>query len=124
MRLLLDTHVVLWWFEGDSRLSTMHHALLSDVTNQPHVSSVSLAEIAIKSALGKLRADVTEIESAARHQGFMSLPFIAAHALGLAELPLLHRDPFDRMLVAQAQHEGFTLLTGDPAIARYDVETQ
>lgn len=124
MRLLLDTHVLLWWFEDDSRLGDLHRVLVTDVNNHLYLSAVSLAEIAIKSAVGKLKASVTEIEDAASRQGFMSLPFVAPHARRLAELPLLHRDPFDRMLVAQAQEEGLTLLTGDEAMAHYDVDTR
>lgn len=117
MRLLLDTHVLIWWDEG-ARLSARARAAI-ETADQVYVSAVSGWEIAIKTALGKLRPSRTVAEAAA-DSGFEELPLRLRHTEILASLPPLHRDPFDRMLVAQALAERLTIVTRDPAIAAYD----
>ncbi|MCB1273446.1 MAG: type II toxin-antitoxin system VapC family toxin [Leucobacter sp.] len=121
MRLLLDTHVLLWWLADDERLSARHRELIARGDNRVVVSSVSIAEIAIKSSLGKLEAP-DGIVDAVTLSGFELLAFDAPHAEALRHLPWHHRDPFDRMLVAQAKVEHLTLLTVDLRLREYSVE--
>jgi PIN domain nuclease of toxin-antitoxin system len=120
VRLLLDTHVFLWWVAN----APMKRAVRSAVADAADVSvSVATAwEISIKRSLGRLRAPDDVDSQLARHR-FALLPITLRHAAGVAELPLHHRDPFDRMLVVQAQLEGLTIVTRDPRIGLYDVET-
>lgn len=120
MRLLIDTHVLLWWLADDPELADRHRALIGDADNEVFVSAMTVAEIAIKSSLGKLDAPPTLLD-ALETGGFETLPFTAAHAQALGELPWYHRDPFDRMLVVQARVEGLTLLTADARIRQYEV---
>jgi PIN domain nuclease of toxin-antitoxin system len=121
MRLLLDTHVVIWWLADDPTLSDELKVLL-DSEPAVYVSSATLWEVTIKQALGKLQkpADLAE---RIRDAGFRSLPIAAGHALAAGRLPMIHRDPFDRMLVAQARCEDLTLVTRDADIFEYDVPT-
>jgi PIN domain nuclease of toxin-antitoxin system len=118
LRTLLDTHLLLWWLEGSPRLSAQAGETIRDPENTVFVSAVSLWEIWLKQSLGKLRlpADFTERLAA---ESFESLPLMAAHTRQVALLPWRHRDPFDRMLVAQAQVEKLVLLTADEALAAY-----
>ncbi len=120
MRLLLDTHVVLWWLADDPKLDAGHRDAIADVRNDVFYSAVSIAEMAIKASLGKLDAPpgVAEVLDA---QGLVALPFSAAHAERLRDLPWHHRDPFDRMLVVQAQAEDLRLVTVDGRVRAYDV---
>ena len=121
MRLLIDTHVLLWWLADDRRLSAEHRELIADATNHAFVSSMTVAEIAIKSSLGKLDAPdglLPTLEAG----GFELLPFDARHGDHLRALPWHHRDPFDRMLIAQAIVDGLTVLSIDPQFRTYDVE--
>lgn len=120
MRGLLDTHIVLWWLADDQNLSPAHRAAIADPDNELFVSAVSVAEVAIKTSLGKLSAPAG-LDAVVREAGFGELPFTAAHAEALRELPWHHRDPFDRMLVAQALVEGLDLLTTDPRLGNYPV---
>ncbi|WP_067864512.1 type II toxin-antitoxin system VapC family toxin [Nocardia shimofusensis] len=119
MSLLLDTHVVLWWFAAEPRLSDEVKARL-DHEPDVHLSAVTLWEIAIKQALGKL-AGPEDLLERIRAAGFVELPIRHDHAVAAGRLPLIHRDPFDRMLVAQANCEGLTLVTADPWCQKYDV---
>lgn len=125
MKCLLDTHTFLWSATGPEHLSTRVRALLEDASNEALLSHVSAWEIAIKVAAGKIRVDggVTEFvpRQMANHR-FSGLAIDLAHVLALANLPLLHGDPFDRLLVCQAQIENLPILTADPAIARYSVQ--
>ncbi len=123
MSLLLDTSVLLWWFGGADNLGRDVRAALADVSVPVHVSAASVWEIAIKSAIGKLRRPVDDLETAIVEEGFSALPISVAHAEAAGALPLHHRDPFDRMLVAQARSEGLTLVTADRRIAAYEVAT-
>lgn len=123
--LLLDTHCWVWLKHDTSRLpSPVRRRLLRDPT-QLVLSSVSVIEIGIKRQLGKLTllGDPGELVGALVADGVRPLDVTAAHALRMATLPLLHRDPFDRLLVAQAQVEGLTLVTADANILAYDVKT-
>jgi PIN domain nuclease of toxin-antitoxin system len=116
VRLLLDTHVLIWWDEG-ARLHPDAGRAIRDA-DQVYVSAVSGWEIAIKASLGRLRPKRT-VAQAVEQSGFEELPVRLHHAEALGRLPWHHRDPFDRMLAAQAQAEGLTLVTRDPAFRRY-----
>lgn len=118
MRLLLDTHVLLWALAGHPRIKRISVRLL-DGDNQVFFSVASLWEVAIKSGIGKLDAHVAEVRDAARSSGFEELPVLGSHIEALAGLPEFHRDPFDRLLVAQAVAEPMQLLTADTSVALY-----
>lgn len=125
MRALLDTHAFLWWIAGDDRLSDPASRTIADSANEILVSAASIWEIAIKARLGRLSipGDPGQfIGGQVVENAFRGLPIVAGHALRVWELPDHHRDPFDRMLVAQAQVEGLALISRDPHVARYDVE--
>ncbi|WP_394824016.1 type II toxin-antitoxin system VapC family toxin [Pendulispora albinea] len=117
MNLLLDTHTFLWWDENELPVRVVARIQKAD---QVFVSAVTAWEIAIKSGIGKLpaRADVAQ---AIADYGFAELPIEVRHASGLRSLPLHHRDPFDRMLVAQAKAEGLAIVSRDPLLSRYPV---
>lgn len=117
-RLLLDTHVVLWWLsDTDDRLSDGVRTLI-DTETEVYLSAVSVWEVAIKHATGKTGwpSDLPEAVAAC---DLNPLPVISAHALAAARLPPIHRDPFDRMLIGQAAVEGLTLVTADREIRSY-----
>jgi PIN domain nuclease of toxin-antitoxin system len=118
MRLLLDTHVLIWWDEG-ARLSRGAGAAIREA-DQVYVSAATGWEVAIKTALGRLKTSRTVTE-AILETGFEELPVRLRHAQALARLEAHHRDPFDRMLVAQALVEGLTIVTRDRAFAAYRV---
>ena len=122
MRLLLDTHVLLWALGNPSSLSPGARAAIETPRTPVLVSSASAWEIGVKVSLGKLRAPV-DLAEQLRDKRFTPLPVSIAHGLRVGALPLHHRDPFDRLLVAQAQLEGLTIVTRDERIAAYDVET-
>ena len=125
MKALLDTHAFLWWITDDPRLSSRMRELTGDSTNTLFLSTASGWEIAIKAQLGKLQLpDNLEryIADQLSLNGFESLPIQLRHALHIYTLPDLHRDPFDRILVAQSQLEQLPILTVDPQIARYGVD--
>ena len=120
MRLLLDTHALLWWLDGDRRLGVEAAARIEDDETDVYVSAATAWEIAVKRAVGKLAAPfdvVAEIEE----EGFLPLAITVVHGVAAGGLPLHHTDPFDRMLVAQARAEGMWLVTSDTAILQYDV---
>jgi PIN domain nuclease of toxin-antitoxin system len=118
---LLDTHVALWALVGDRRLSARARALIEDPDNQVMVSAVSVWEIAIKHALARADMPVSGTEALAwfRRAGYDLLPISPEHAAGVERLPDHHRDPFDRLLVAQAQTEPLRLMSRDPLVIRY-----
>jgi PIN domain nuclease of toxin-antitoxin system len=122
-RLLLDTHVWLWWQADDARLGGRARKLIS-TASEVRLSAASVWEIAIKTSLGKLTLPKdADIDGELETDGFLPLPVEIAHADGVRLLPALHRDPFDRLLVSQARAEGLTILTADAALAAYDVTT-
>lgn len=118
MRVLLDTNVLLWTLAGHSRIAPVRDLILDDAT-EVFVSTASLWEIAIKAGLGKLDADVVEVRGALADSGFQELPVLGEHTEYLQRLAPIHRDPFDRLLVAQAMAEPMRLLTGDATLQGY-----
>ena len=119
MRLLLDTHVVLWQLSGERELSQSAVAAIA-AADDLLFSVVSFAEIGIKAAVGKLVVP-PDLQAKITDAGVRSLALAAAHGLAVAQLPTHHRDPFDRLLIAQAMTEGLTLVTADPNFAAYDL---
>ena len=122
LRMLLDSHVLVWMITRERRIREPTLASILDPRNQAYISAVSIWEIEIKRATGKLRAPENIVEFV-QNSGFIELPVTFHHGVTAAQLPMYHRDIFDRMLVAQAQAEGLTLVTDDPQIARYEVST-
>ncbi len=125
MKLLLDTHCWLWWLAEPERLNAEGRAAIVDRRNELYLSVASAWEIAIKVGLGKLDLPSplgSYVSSQLAEDGIASLPIEQRHAVQVAELPHLHRDPFDRLLVAQAQVEDLTLLTADPDVAKYSMK--
>ena len=118
MKLLLDTHVLLWAAVDSPRIKSIRSRLLAP-DNEVYFSVASLWEIATKVSLGKLQADAAAIRSAALDNGFAELPIRGPHALHVGALPWLHRDPFDRLLIAQAASEPMWLLTADDTLLAY-----
>jgi PIN domain nuclease of toxin-antitoxin system len=119
VRLLLDTHVVLWWLTDDPALSDDMKSRL-DHDPDVYISSATVWEVAIKQSAGKLTAP-PDLPERIRASGFAELAISSEHAIVAGRLPLIHRDPFDRMLVGQAQCEGLTLVTRDPQCQKYEV---
>lgn len=122
MRLLLDTHVLLWALSNSPRLPQVFAEAITEPSNLKYVSSISVAEIEIKRSIGKLVAPPT-LTGALTGAGFDELPFTAEHARTLSTLPLHHKDPFDRMLVAQALLEDLTFLSCDAHCVQYGCQT-
>jgi PIN domain nuclease of toxin-antitoxin system len=118
VRLLLDTHVFLWWCADDPQLTERERSAIRSAANDVFLSAVSVWEMTIKQGLGRLEIPEPASAAAAR-LGIQALPVTFEHAEATLELPTLHRDPFDRLLVAQASTEGLTLLTHDPQIRAY-----
>ncbi len=121
MRLLLDTHILLWAAAEPERLPVSANALIEDPGNEITFSVVTLWEVAIKTARGRadFRIDVSSLRRQLLDNGYAELAVSGVHAVALATLPPLHKDPFDRMLVAQALVEGVTLVTTDGTVAKY-----
>lgn len=121
MRLLLDSHVVLWLLLDDRRLTAGSRALLGASESECYVSAATWWELVIKQSRGvaSFSLPISEIRAAAQQAGLRELSVTALHTLCVAELPMLHRDPFDRMLVAQALSEPMRLVTADDAVAAY-----
>lgn len=121
MRLLLDTQLLLWAAGEVEKLPKAAHALLADMDNELLFSPASLWEVVIKSGLGRddFQADAAVLRRALLENGYEELPVTGRHAVAVGSLPPIHKDPFDRMLVAQATVEGVTLLTTDDLVRRY-----
>ncbi|MBV8605808.1 MAG: type II toxin-antitoxin system VapC family toxin [Pelomonas sp.] len=118
MRLLLDTHIIIWALGADPRVKHIAERL-TDPDNEVYFSVASLWEMAIKVGTGKLEVDVAEFRAEALATGFMELPVLGRHIEALAGLPNHHRDPFDRLLVVQAASEPMRLITVDATVAMY-----
>jgi PIN domain nuclease of toxin-antitoxin system len=122
MRLLLDTRVALWWLNDPDRLEAPARDAIADGYNTVFVSAASVWEAAVKASVGRLIVP-EPLPTALEAAGVSELPIRARHAVRAGALPPLHRDPFDRMLVAQAVEEGLTIVTRDPLVRRYGVPT-
>lgn len=118
MRLLLDTHVYLWCINDDRSLSKEARKRISDAT-EVYVSSATIWEAAIKIGLKKLHADIDELVAAITESGFIELPITSKHSAQVTGLPNIHRDPFDRILIAQAISEPLRLITADAILQDY-----
>ena len=123
MRYLLDSHAILWYIDAAQELPLALRDLMDK--SECYYSVASLWEIAIKQGLGRLNRDITvsEYDSICRQAGFHPLPILPSHLDRIRDLPEIHRDPFDRILVAQAQEEQLVLITHDRIIPQYPVET-
>ena len=125
MKVLLDTRCWLWMQASPERFSASAMQLIDDTDNKLFFSAVSSLEIAIKSAIGKLTLPISPedyVPDRMQSSGVLGLPIEHSHALRVASLPLHHRDPFDRLLIAQAQVEGLTLLSADRQLGPYDLD--
>lgn len=120
MNLLLDTHVLLWWLDDSPDLSTAGRDAISNPSNLIVLSSVVIWEIRIKQALGKLEI-TPDFFQILKHQGFEFLSITADHANAVGDLPMHHRDPFDRMIITQAKLDGFSVVTHDAIFKNYTV---
>jgi PIN domain nuclease of toxin-antitoxin system len=118
MRLLVDTHVFCWWFYEPERLSAEAARVMREAEDV-FVSSASIWEVAIKARLGKIQANPRELFEQVEANGFRELPILSRHTLLVAELPMHHSDPFDRLLIAQAISEPLHLLTADAQLKQY-----
>ena len=124
MRLLLDTHTLLWWLDGDRRLSRRARTALADEGNAIFVSAASAWELSTKARLGKLPSalDVaTDVAGCLTRQGFLDLPITVHHAQRAGSVQIPHRDPFDRMLIAQAQMEDLPIVTNEAHFDGYGI---
>ncbi len=124
MRVLLDTHTVLWWLAGEERFSSRARSIVADEDNSVYVSAASAWEVSTKVRLGKLpggEAFAAEFDRHVRHQGFIGLDITLAHGQRAGALPGPHRDPFDRMLVAQAHSENLVLISNDRVFDSFGV---
>jgi PIN domain nuclease of toxin-antitoxin system len=121
VRLLLDTHILIWTVAASKNLSAGLKDVLADPENAAFVSVASVWEISIKQAAGKLHFPLGQIDDILIRMGYGQLPIYLDHALAAGQLPLHHRDPFDRMLIAQAQIEDLTLVSQDEAFAAYGI---
>lgn len=121
-RLMLDTHAFLWWLGNDPQLGAKARELIANANNQVFVSAATAWEISIKKSLGKLEAP-EGLDTIADEEGFEKLPISFFHGERAGDLPPHHRDPFDRMLIAQSQAEGLEIITADNTIPKYQVRT-
>ena len=121
MKLLLDTHILLWWLTQDRKLSQTEVTIISDPDNLIFVSAATAWEIAVKKMIGKLAAP-DDLSAALAANDFFELPISIEHTQKLYQLPLHHHDPFDRMLIVQAMSEDLTLMTRDAKIALYGIK--
>lgn len=118
MKLLIDTHIYLWWLQDSPKLSEKARAKIQDAT-EVYVSSASIWEARIKASIGKLSVDVDQLVAEISRSGFQELPITAVHAATVARLPGIHKDPFDRILIAQAMSEPLRFLTADSVLNSY-----
>lgn len=121
MKLLLDSHAFLWWLVEDPKLTAEARQAMADPGSTVHVSAATVWELSIKATLGKLDLDGADLVEEIEANDFVELPMTARHTLAAGTLPRHHEDPFDRMLIAQSQIEGLTVVTRDPAFRAYGV---
>jgi PIN domain nuclease of toxin-antitoxin system len=121
VKLLLDSHAFLWWLAEDQKLSPEAREAVANPAAIVHVSAATIWELAIKAALGKLDLQGADLVEEIAENDFVELPMTARHSSVAANLPRHHQDPFDRMLIAQAQVEGLTVVTRDPAFRSYGI---
>jgi len=121
VRLLLDTQILHWFFYEPKKLRPQIATAIRDPENQLYVSAVSTWEIAIKAALGKIKAEPADLAAEIATTGMRELPITIAHTMGARDLPRHHGDPFDRILIAQALAEGLTIVSADKVFAAYSV---
>jgi PIN domain nuclease of toxin-antitoxin system len=121
VKLLLDTHLLLWAAGDPGRLSSLARSLIDAPDNELYFSAASLWEIAIKHSIGRtdFQVDPRLLRRGLLDNGYLEIPVRSEHAVAIDSLPMIHKDPFDRMLVAQATAEGITLLTSDAVVAQY-----
>lgn len=123
MTYLVDSHVLLWWLADRPRLSRTHRDILSNGRNQVVVSAITVAELELKASLGKLEMP-EDLLDAIHAVGLTTVPFADRHGVALRNLPFYHRDPFDRMLIAQVQVDDLIFLTEDQDCKKYDILTR
>ncbi len=119
-RVLLDTHTFLWWLADNTRLGPKTKEIISDPRNEVFVSAATTWEISIKRSIGKLQAP-EDMDNIAEEEGFIPLPISLFHGDQAGQLPDHHKDPFDRMLIAQAQAEGLVIITCDEKFPPYNI---
>jgi PIN domain nuclease of toxin-antitoxin system len=124
VRLLVDTHVLLWWLADDRKLAKSARVIIANPDNDVLVSAASLWEISIKVALGRLEVELDDLEQNIATTGFRSLAINYRHALIAGRLPAIHRDPFDRMLIAQASVEELRVVSHDQVFERYSLSAE
>lgn len=124
MRVLLDTHAFLWFMAGDERLSQKARETMSKENTELFLSAASVWEMAIKAALGRLQLPLPVADYVAEkiHAGFQMMPIDWVHAAAVQKLPFHHRDPFDRLIIAQAQVEKLPLVSGDRKFLKYGIQ--
>ncbi|MFC0350080.1 type II toxin-antitoxin system VapC family toxin [Undibacterium danionis] len=118
MKLLIDTHIYLWWLQDNPKLSEKARQQIQDAA-EVYVSSASIWEATIKASIGKLSVDLDQLVAEISKSGFQELPITAAHAATVARLPEIHKDPFDRILIAQTMSEPLRFLTADAILRGY-----
>ncbi len=126
MKYLLDTHSWLWWVREPRKLGTVTHQVIAEAKNLIYLSAASTWEATIKASMGKIELPGGAqqfVRESLELDGFQPLPVLWEHSVGVEALPALHRDPFDRLLIAQALHEGAVLITSDPLITQYSLKT-
>lgn len=123
MNLLIDTHILLWQLDGDPRFRKRWREILEDTEREVFVSEITLWEIAIKARNGRLEVKLADVERAVDRLGYRWLALTRTHLRKLMTLPVIHRDPFDHLLLAQAASEALLLLTNDDEMTRYGVAT-
>ena len=121
MKLLLDSHAFIWWLAEDPKLSDGARQAVADPSSIVHVSAATVWELSIKASLGKLDLDGADLLEEIEENSFVELSMTARHSLAAATLPRHHDDPFDRMLIAQGQIEGLTIVTRDPVFRAYGI---
>ena len=121
MKVLLDTHIMLWAMTGDPRLSKVAREVIEDGRNELYFSVASLCEISLKHKIhgDQMTVSARKAREAFAANGYLELPFVSSHAESMDDLPMLHRDPFDRMILAQAKGEGMKLLSHDNRFPAY-----